>query len=197
MNTSIIWADMSFAKLPKPTGGSIDRRGENLLQRAIWVRWWKAELNCNGLKSSYCGQEEECACSIGFPVIKGIYPIEKWKINVVIVQYEQLVFIECLKKKKRIPRKLNYTMCTKKMIILWYKKLISLGKIMKFDLLLFVLVTLESSCLVLTIIISYLWQSSIIFSTFPSRIIKPPHVSDIFSNLSKGFGNIVLPYQIA
>ena len=91
---------MSFAKLPKPTGGSIDRRGENLLQRAIWVRWWKAELNCNGLKSSYCGQEEECACSIGFPVIKGIYPIEKWKINVVIVQYEQLVFIECLKKKK-------------------------------------------------------------------------------------------------
>ena len=88
-------------------------------------------------------------------------------------------------------------MCTKKMIILWYKKLISLGKIMKFDLLLFVLVTLESSCLVLTIIISYLWQSSIIFSTFPSRIIKPPHVSDIFSNLSKGFGNIVLPYQIA
>ena len=100
MNDSIITADLGFAKLPMSIAGSINRREEDVLQRAIWVRWWKAELDCIGLKSFCSGQEEDCVCSIGFPAIKSIYPIQKWNINVMIVQYKQLIFIECLKKRE-------------------------------------------------------------------------------------------------
>lgn len=103
VNASIIGADVGLCKLPYPAGGGIDGGCDNaLLRTGIGSGLWQAKLDCHGLKRADCCQEKDCARRISFAAVQGIYAIDKWKVNVMVVHYVELIFIQRLQKEREL-----------------------------------------------------------------------------------------------
>lgn len=87
---------MSLGELPYPVAGSVDGWSYDALRSRTWSGWWKAELYGDRFQSSKWSQEEDCASCICFPAVESVDPINKRKVNIMVVHYEQFVFIQCL-----------------------------------------------------------------------------------------------------
>lgn len=98
MHSRIVGANMSLGELPHPVGSGIDRGRHHAFRSGTRSGRGKAEFYGNGLESARGCQEEDGACGVGFPTIKGIDPFKEWKVDVMVVYDEQLIFIYCLQK---------------------------------------------------------------------------------------------------
>lgn len=96
VNPSVIGTNVGFCELPNPAAGGVDRWCDHLLRPLVGPSWWKAKLDGYGLESTELSQEENGSRRICFSAIKGVYTVEKREVDVVIVNNEQLIFIQCL-----------------------------------------------------------------------------------------------------
>ena len=97
----IIGAHMSLGKLPQPIGSSINSWSDNAFRARTWSWWWKAKFYSNGRKSPKRGQEKYGTSCISFSAIKGINTLKKWKVSIMVIQYKQLIFLQCLSRKNK------------------------------------------------------------------------------------------------
>lgn len=98
VNPSIVGVDMGFSKLPHPIRSSINWRCYYPLRPRTRSLRWQAKLYGNRFKCSTRGQEIDGASRICFAAIKGVDTVQKWKVCIVIVHYEQLIFIYGLRR---------------------------------------------------------------------------------------------------
>lgn len=87
VNAGVIGAHVGFSKLPDPAGGGIDGWCDNPLRTGSGPGMWQAKLDCYGLKSAQWAQEKDCSSRISFAAVQGIYAIDKWKVNVMVVHH--------------------------------------------------------------------------------------------------------------
>jgi len=97
VHTSIIGTNMSFGKLPLPICGCVHRRGNYAFRSGTWS---EAKFYSNWFESAKRCQEKYGAGSIGFSTIKGVDPVNKWNIDIVIIYHKQLVCLYCLTNSK-------------------------------------------------------------------------------------------------
>lgn len=101
VNPSIIGANMGLGKHPHPISSCINRRCNYALRSRAWSRWRQAKFYGHRLQSTKGCQEKYGTCGVGFSTIKGIDPFKKWKVDIMIIYYKQLIFIYCLQIPKR------------------------------------------------------------------------------------------------
>ena len=100
VDARVIGADVGFGELPHPTRGGIGWRCDHALWAGRVPVGRKAKLNSYGLKCAQWGQEKYSARGIRFTAIKGVYAIQKWKVNVMVIHNVQFIFVQCLPKKE-------------------------------------------------------------------------------------------------